>query len=173
VAYWYQTHPHAPFPKLPSNLLPLSQVSKPAIEAENLLASGKVTGGELRTQTMQGFNGAWSNDEQLWWVNAKPGDKLILALPVNDAGSYELLGFFTRAGDYGIFRTTFNGKASSTLVDGYNNIVEPTGPVSFGRFDLKKGANEMVIEVIGKDFRSAGFGDGYLVGIDGFLLIKK
>ena len=173
VAYWYQTHPHSPFPKLPANMLPLSQIAKPAIEAVTLLSQGKVTGGELRTQTMEGFNGIWSNNQQLWWVNAKPGDKLTLSLPVNDAGNYELIGFFTRAGDYGIFRTSVNGQPSATLVDGYSNTVESTGAVSFGRFNLKKGANEIAIEIIGKDFRSAGFGDGYLVGIDGFILLKK
>jgi hypothetical protein len=173
VAYWYQTHPHPPFPKLSVNLLPLSEVSKPAIEAESLLTSAKVTGGDLRMQPMEGFNNKWSNNQQLWWVNGGPGNKLTLSLPVNDAGSYDVIGFFTRASDYGIFRTTVNGEASSTLVDGYSNTVEPTGPVSFGRFDLKKGTNEVVIEIIGKDFRSAGFGDGYLVGIDGFSLVKK
>jgi arylsulfatase A len=124
-------------------------------------------------QPMEGFNNKWSNNQQLWWVNGGPGNKLTLSLPVNDAGSYDVIGFFTRASDYGIFRTTVNGEASSTLVDGYSNTVEPTGPVSFGRFDLKKGTNEVVIEIIGKDFRSAGFGDGYLVGIDGFSLVKK
>lgn len=36
VAYWYQTHPHPSFPKLPSDILPLSLVSKPTIEAEAL-----------------------------------------------------------------------------------------------------------------------------------------
>ena len=124
-------------------------------------------------QDMATFNSAWSNNKQLWWVNAKPGDKLTLSLPVNDAGNYELIGFFTRAGDYGIFKTSVNGQPSTTYVDGYSTTVEPTGPVSFGRFELKKGTAELVIELIGKDFRSAGFGDGYLVGIDGFLLLKK
>jgi hypothetical protein len=35
---------------------------------------------------------------------------------------------------------------------------------------LRKGANELVVELLGKDVRSAGYADGYLVGIDGFLL---
>jgi hypothetical protein len=173
VAFWYQTHPHAPFPKLPDNLMPLSQASKPAIEAESFLNTAKTTGGELRIQKMDGFKGAWSNNEQLWWVNAKPGDKLTLPLQVVGDGNYEVIGFFTRAGDYGIIRASINGRKSDTWIDAYSNTVEPTGSVSLGRFDLKKGANEMVIEIAGKDFRSAGFADGYLVGIDGFSLLKK
>ena len=173
VAFWYQTHPHALFPKLPSNLMPLAQIAKPSIEAENFLNSAKITGGELRTQEMDVFKGTWSNNKQLWWVNAKPGDKLTLPLQVAEDGDYEVIGFFTRAGDYGIVRAGINGQKSDTWIDAYSSAVEPTGPVSFGNFKLRKGTNDLVIEIVGKDFRSAGFGDGHLVGIDGFLLIKK
>ena len=173
VAFWYQTHPHSRFPKLPADLMPLAQIAKPAIEAEHLLNVAKVTGGELRTQKMDAFKGTWSNNEQLWWVNAKPGDKLTIPLQATEDGNYEVLGFFTRAGDYGIIRVAINGLTSDTWIDAYSSTVEPTGSVSFGNFNLKKGVNNLVIEIAGKDFRSAGFGDGYLVGIDGFLLIKK
>lgn len=173
VAFWYQTHPHAPFPKLPGNLMPLSQVSKPAIEAENFINSAKISGGELRIQKMDGFKGTWSNNEQLWWVNAKPGDQLTLPLQIAEEGNYEVIGFFTRAGDYGIIHASINGQRSETWIDAYSNTVESTGAVSLGRFNLKKGINEIVIEIAGKDFRSSGFGDGYLVGIDGFSLLKK
>lgn len=48
--------------------------------------------------------------------------------------------------------------------------LEPTGPISCGRVPLQVGTNEVVVEVIGKDARSAGYSDGYLVGIDGFTL---
>ena len=153
VAFWYQTHPHASFPKLPDNLMPLSQVSKPTIEAESFINTAKITGGELRVQKMDDFKGTWSNSEQLWWVNAKPGDKLTLPLQVAEEGNYEVIGFFTRAGDYGIIRASINGQISDTWIDAYSNAVEPTGPVSLGRFNLKKGISEIVIEIAGKDFR--------------------
>jgi hypothetical protein len=48
--------------------------------------------------------------------------------------------------------------------------VESTGPLSFGNVDLRQGVNELVVELLGKDARAAGYSDGYLVGIDGFLL---
>ena len=41
-----------------------------------------------------------------------------------------------------------------------------------GNPQLKKGVNEVMIELVGKDVRSAGYSDGYLVGVDGFLLRK-
>lgn len=170
VAYWYQTHPHPPFPSLPQNLLPLSQISEPAIEAENLLNSVTVSGGEAQIQDMSGFTGKWSGNAQLWWVDAKPGDRLTIPLESAEAGEYEIIGFFTRAQDYGIIRLWVNGTPAGDLVDGYSPEVENTGPISFGRIQLKKGANAVEVELIGKDARSAGYSAGYLVGIDGFLL---
>ena len=173
VVYWYQTHPRPAFPALPQNLMPLSLSFKPTVEAESLLAGATVTGGELRVQDMRTFQRPWSGNAQLWWVEAKPGDKLTLPLTVPANGRYEVVGFFTRAGDYGIFRTAINGKIIGDLVDGYSEKVEPTGPVSFGFVELKKGPNNLTIEIIGKEARSAGYSNGYLVGIDGFYLNKE
>jgi hypothetical protein len=173
VAYWYQSHPRSPFPALPQNLMPLALSLKPNIEAESLLASAAVSGGELRVQEMGGFESRWSGNAQLWWVEAKPGDKLTIPITAPADGTYELIGFFTRAGDYGIFRTSMNGKAIGSLVDGYSPKVEPTGPISFGQVQMRKGVNQLTIEIVGKEARSAGYSNGYLVGIDGFQLSKE
>jgi hypothetical protein len=173
VAYWYQTHPKPAFASLPQNLMPRALSLKPTIEAESLLGTATVNGGELRVQDMGTFNNGWSGSKQLWWVEAKPGDKLTLPIAAPADGEYELVGFFTRAGDYGIFRTSLNGQAIGTLIDGYSEKVEPTGPVSFGQIQLKKGVNNLLIEIIGKESRADGYSNGYLVGIDGFLLNKE
>ncbi len=45
-----------------------------------------------------------------------------------------------------------------------------TGPVSLGRARLRAGANELTLELVGKDPRAQGYSEGYLVGIDGFEL---
>jgi hypothetical protein len=170
VAFWYQSHPHLPFPALSEQLLPLARISAPSIEAEALLARARATGGELQIQDMSTFTGEWSGGAQLWWVQAKPGDRLTLPLEAPAAGRYELLGFFTRAPDYGVIRIHVNGRPAGPLVDGYAARVESTGPLSFGNVDLRQGVNELVVELLGKDARAAGYSDGYLVGIDGFLL---
>lgn len=170
VAFWYQTHPHPPFPPLPAQLMPLAAVSAPTIEGEGLLAAARVTGGELNVQEMGVFTGEWGGGAQLWWVHARPGDRLTLPLEASSAGRYELIGFFTRAQDYGIVRLHVNGQPIGPLMDGYARQVEPTGPLSFGNVELRRGVNELVVELLGKDARSAGYSDGYLVGIDGFLL---
>jgi hypothetical protein len=177
TAFWYQTHPHAPFPALPADLIPLPpwepRTIEGMIEGEALAASARATAGEVRVQDMANFESeraTWSGGAQLWWVEASPGARLTLRLDAPAAGSYELVGYFTRATDYGRVRLHANGRALSPTVEGYAPAVEPTGAVSFGRVPLRAGANELVVEIVGKDPRSQGFGGGYLVGIDGFLL---
>jgi len=172
VAYWYQDHPHAKFPALPENLIPLSGISGPDIEAESLINEAGISNGRLEIQNMENFNGTWSNDEQLWWIDARPGDQLKIPIEASEEGMYELIGFFTRARDYGIIRVEVNGQSTGHLMDGFSEQVETSGPVSFGRVQLSEGRNELIFHLVGKDSRAAGFGEGYLVGIDGFLLYK-
>jgi hypothetical protein len=177
VAYWYQTHPHRPFPALPTALLPYEPAARLRIaglvEAEGALGTARVTAGELRAQDMgawEGDSARWSGGAQLWWVEARPGARLTLPLRAPSAGTYEIVGRFTRAGDYGDVRVRVNGRALPTVVRGYAPAVEATGPISLGRAPLRAGANALVVEIVGKDARAQGYSDGYLVGIDGFEL---
>ena len=39
------------------------------------------TGGRAQVQAIDSFG--WSSDAQLWWIDARPGDRLVLDLPVN------------------------------------------------------------------------------------------
>lgn len=172
VAFWYQTHPHSDFPPLPEHLLPISQGATPSIEAEVLADRARATGGQVQTQDMSTFEETWSEGSQLWWTEAAPGDRLTIPIEVNEAGTYDLFGFFTRAPDYGIVRLHVGGQTLRPMVDGFNKSVEPTGPISFGAVSLEAGTNEVVVELVGKDARSSGYSGGYLVGIDGFLLRK-
>jgi hypothetical protein len=177
VAFWYQTHPHAPFPPLPGRLMPAPAWQPPRvtglIEAEDMLGDAKVTAGELRVQEMTEWetdSAAWGAAKQLWWVESQPGAKLTLPLRVSRAGTRELVGYFTRARDYGQIRVSVNGRLLPPIVNGYSPNVEPTGPISFGRVQLKAGENQLTIEIVGKDPRAQGYSNGYLVGIDGFVL---
>jgi hypothetical protein len=136
------------------------------IEGETLVRGAKATSGQVTRQEMGGFAGDWSGIEQLWWLPTRAGERLTLSVNAPEAGEYELVGYFTQARDYGDAQITVNGQALQGVARGYNPDVRPSGPVSFGRVQMKAGANEVVVEVTGKDARSAG----YLVGIDGFLL---
>jgi hypothetical protein len=123
------------------------------------------TEGPISTQEMGEFSGDWSGDEQLWWRPTKAGSRITLRLNAPETRTYELLGYFTTARDYGNVRLLLNGKEVGAF-KGYTQEVRPSGPVAFGRQSLQSGANELVVEVTGKEAASTG----YLVGIDGFVL---
>ena len=42
--------------------------------------------GNVQTQGMGHYRGKWTNDDQLWWTGAKPGDKLEVIVPVERPG---------------------------------------------------------------------------------------
>ena len=177
VAFWYQTHPHAPFPPLPAELMPIAQEPPDTIpgmvEAEAALARARVTAGAVRLQEMSEWevdSARWSGGTHLWWVEGRQGARLTMPLRAPRAGSFELVGYFTRATNYGDVQVSVNGRRLSPIVRGYAPTVQPTGPISFGRVPLRRGANEVVLEIVGKDPRSQGYSEGYLVGVDGFVL---
>ena len=92
MAYWYLTpggndpYRAAPLSERVGYWTPVESIKlKGAIEGEKLKILGK-TGGNTQEQELSGFGGQWSNDAHLWWIDAKPGDKLDLALPVKQAG---------------------------------------------------------------------------------------
>ena len=173
VAFWYQTEPHAPFPTFPSNpdsLLPF--VPPPpmkipgAIEGESLLKSAKATMGPVEVQDMSPWLHEWSSAEQLWWRPTAVGATLTLSLPAPADGEYELVGYFSRAKDYGNIQVLVNDAPAGPVVNLFDPEVKPTGAVSLGKVQLKQGANPLQIRVTGKDTRSGG----YLVGLDAFVL---
>ncbi len=173
VAFWYQTHPRPAFPPLPTNLLPMEPVPTPKIpgmiEGESMVQGASATDGNIDVQEMTPWEATWSNDNQLWWLPTKVGAKLTLTLTVPEAGEYDLIGYFTRAKDYGDVRIRINsGDLLPATVKGYDSEVRPTGPLTLGRVSLKQGANVVELEIVGKDEKSTG----YLVGLDGFVLKK-
>lgn len=177
VAYWYQTHPHAPFPPLPAELLPAepwrARRIPGVIEGEALVGAARATAGKVQVQDMGVFESGtrtWSDAAQLWWVEGRPGARLTIPLRVDTAGTYTLVGRFTRAQDYGVVRVSVNGTALPNTFDGYGPTVEPSGPVALGAARFRAGVNAITLELVGKNPRAQGYSDGYLVGLDGFLL---
>src|SRR5207302_9270435 len=81
VAYWYLAQdgkdPYRPVPlnQRVGYWTPVENVKvKGALEGESLKIISK-TGGNPQEQELTGFQGQWSNDAHLWWIDAKPGDK--------------------------------------------------------------------------------------------------
>lgn len=107
---------------------------------------------------------------QLWWAEARPGARLTIPVRVPAAGTYEVVGHFTRGPEFGNVRVRVNARDLPATVEGYSPTVLPTGPISLGRAAFQRGANQIAVEIVGKDPRSQGYSEGYLVGVDGFLL---
>jgi hypothetical protein len=169
MAYWYL----AADGKDPYKPLPLDQrvgywtdvqtyKINGAIEGERMKVLAK-TGGNPHEQDMTAWTGQWSNEAQLWWTGAHPGDKLDLALPVSKNGKYKLSAQFTKAPDYGIAQLYLDGKKLGEPIELYHESVIPSGILSLGTLDLNAGEHKLSVEIVGANDKAA---KSYMVGLD-------
>ena len=135
---------------------------KGAIEGEKLKVLAK-TAGEPQEQDLTGFEGAWSGDAHLWWIGAKPGDKLDLALPVKGAGKYRVSMQFTKAPDYGIVQLYLDGEKLGNPLDLYRKAVRPTGVMAMGDRELTAGEHKLTVEILGANDKAI---KSYMFGLD-------
>ena len=169
MAYWYVTaggnDPYRPAP-LSERVGYWTTIEtfkiKDALEGEKLKLLGK-TGGEIQEQDMTGFDGAWSNDAHLWWIGAKPGDKLDLALPVKANGKYRLSVQMTKAPDYGIVQLYLDGQKLGQPIDLYRKVVRPSDVLALGEHELTAGEHKLTAEIVGANTKAK---NSYLVGLD-------
>ena len=144
---------------------------KPAsgvIEGESLKVLSK-TAGDPQEQDMTAFGDRWSNDGHLWWINAKPGDALTLALPVEKAGKYQLRAQLTKAMDYGIVQLALDGKKLSGPIDLYNNGVVPTGELDLSQHELTAGEHQLSVTITGANEKAV---KSYMFGLDYVKLVE-
>jgi hypothetical protein len=174
MAYWYlEPGGHDPYLPLPLeertgyNIPAAPKQVLGAIEGESLKVLAK-TGGNLQPQDMASFGNRWSNDSQLWWTGAKPGDKLELALPVANAGKYKALAQFTRAVDYGIVQLALDGRKLGNPIDLYNNGVVATGELDLGTHTLSAGEHKLTVEITGANAKAE---KSYMFGLDYVTLV--
>lgn len=133
-----------------------------ALEGEDLKILEK-TQGMVQKQDMWQFGANWSKDAQLWWTGAKPGDRLMLAFPVEDSRSYDLTVQLTKACDYGIVQFFLDERKIGEPIDLYNADVVPTGRLSFGKHELNKGEHRLTVEIIGANPDAV---NQYMFGLD-------
>lgn len=174
VAYWYSSGPVQPWFVMP----PASQLALPkplgpqfvipkAMEGEDLTGAAKASAGHVGGQGMQQYGNAWSRSGQLFWNEGqKPGDTLTLTLTPPAAGTYDLVGYFTQAGDYGQVSFAINGKPLGTAFDGYMPTVVASGPVTLGSVTLPAGPSALVVTVTGKNEKASA----YCFGLDALAL---
>ncbi|HWH69464.1 MAG TPA: DUF2961 domain-containing protein, partial [Candidatus Sulfotelmatobacter sp.] len=133
-----------------------------ALEGERLKVLAK-TSGNPHEQDMSGYEGQWSNDAHLWWVDAKPGDKLDLALPVSKAGNYSLGLQLTKAPDYGIVQLYLDGQKLGAPIDLYYPAVSATGRLALGTHQLSAGEHKLTAEILGANDKAV---KRYMFGLD-------
>jgi hypothetical protein len=111
----------------------------------------------------------FSRDAQLWWRDAKAGDVLVLAVPVKEAGRYQVSAALCCADDYGIVQFALAGQPLGAPFDGYADHVQSTGARELGVVDLRAGDNELRCELVGKNDKAK---PRFMLGID-YLRLEK
>lgn len=169
TAYWYGKPGSTAAKPVDVTLLLPPEIERPkpvegALEGENFRIVSK-SGGEWEKQ-----GGFWqlSNELQLWWRNGKPGDKLVLEFEAPSSGTFEVLGNFCHARDYGIQKLTINGQSAGTH-DFYQANIE-WKKLSLGKFEIKKGTNTLEVEIVGTNDKANP--KSYMFGLD-YLLLQK
>lgn len=176
TAYWYQSGGRDPYLPVPlrertsywdDNAVATRRVPG-VLEGEKLVVRGRPNG-VLQEQDMSGFGGEWSGDSQLWWTQAKPGDRLDLVIPVAAPGSYEVRAQFTKAIDYAVVEVSLGGEVLTPELDFYNDGVVATGPVTLGRRHLVPGDHVLTLRIKGANPKAV---PGHMVGLDYVRLVR-
>jgi hypothetical protein len=171
TVYWYL----APGGRDPYPALPLSErvgywndvdlqvrKVKGALEGEQLKVLSK-TAGKPQEQDMTSYEGDWSGGAHLWWTEAKPGDRLELAVPVTAAATYQITAQLTKAVDYGIVQLSLDGRKLGGPIDLFNNGVIATGPLDLGTQAMSAGGHTLTVEIVGAN---AAAMKSYMFGLD-------
>jgi hypothetical protein len=139
-----------------------------AIEGESLKVVSKT--GSTAPQNMAAFTlSKWSGNNQLWWTGGKPGDKLVLELPVTKTGRYEVFLTVAKAIDYGIVTIALDDHPPTAPIDLFNNGVVNM-PVSLGTHELTAGTHKITVTIEGANPRAQ---KAYMFGLDYVALIPK
>jgi len=138
------------------------------IEGEELKVLSR-TGGNASEQDMTAWGETWSNEAQLWWTGAKPGAKLVLALPVAKAGKYKLFAQLTKAVDYGIVQFSLDGAKLGQPVDLFHDGVVPSGELDWGAHTLSAGEHRLTVEITGANPQAV---KSFMFGLDYVKLVE-
>ncbi len=169
IAYWYAKPGFKgdiePVPMKERELLEVPQPKKlPGVVEGESLKIIQITGGTADGQAMDTFGEKWSGNCHLWWHGAKKGDVLVLAFDSNADGEKTLSLALTKAPDYGTVRISVNGKILKEEIDLYSANVVPTGELKFQNTAIKKGTNELKVEIVGTNPKANP--KSYMFGFD-------
>ena len=146
------------------NLYEAAKVVPGLIEAESLKVLS-VSRGRVEPQDMAPFGNHWSDDSQMvWWGGLSKGDQLVLDVPVDKAGSYELQLHLSKAEDYGIFSFQLDDGPESEAIDLFAPKLQPPMLFKLKPATLTRGNHRLKIFYHGKnpDSRNSLIGIDYL-----------
>lgn len=182
TSFWYQKKIHQPWPRLekiianePWNPSKGRWHVPGSIEAEDLglLSFESRLGPNAKPAVIQDLPNL-SGDHMLLFDSGGKG-RFSLAVPVDDAGNYDLKIHFVRAPEYGIVQLRINGEVVGESVDTYKKTQDLTRPLwppkafDFGVVELKEGLNVFEFSVESKNEEA----EGYKVGIDCLVLERS
>ncbi|MBM3975349.1 MAG: DUF2961 domain-containing protein, partial [Planctomycetes bacterium] len=171
VAYWYGAPGAAaglpPVPAATERLLlplvgPRMFVAEGALEGESLRVVA-CTGGTHEVQNLSFVMDTFSRDGQRWWRDGAVGDRLVLAVPVAQAGRHRVTLALTKADDFGVVRVELGGKEIASTFDGYAPRVMTSGPLDLGVVDLPAGEVELAFTLLGSNAKAK---PRRMVGVD-------
>ncbi len=132
-----------------------------AIEGETLDAHASA--GRARPQAMGNFqDDRWSDNAQLFWTGASPGEELTLELPARK-GRADLEVVLTCASDYGIVQLSLDDEPIGPPIDCYHSSVITTGVLTFPELDLDEGKHTLQARIVGANPRAK---KAYMFGLD-------
>ena len=131
------------------------------IEAENMVLDSLGNG---RISFQYGADWGLSNNKQLFWQEAEPGDQLDLSFISETGGRHPVDLFYTKAPDYGDYQLFLNGSPLTGTIEGYAEEVQ-RDQLQLGEHALKKGENTLSIRIQGRSPTE----DRAFVGIDALI----
>jgi hypothetical protein len=146
-----------------------------AIEGEDLRIISQSPGCEtVKQQLGDGSQGSWSNLYHLWCKAMKKGQIVTVNVPIDEAGRYEVIPYFTRSFDYGVVQCFINGRPAGEPIDTFN-VDDPDAigtPVahSLGVHDLPAVGFTFMVKVVGSNEQSKHPGTYW--GLDCIVLKK-
>ncbi|MFN8140383.1 MAG: glycoside hydrolase family 172 protein [Fimbriimonadales bacterium] len=149
VSYWYQKPGGSDgFAPITSEMQTVFTLPEPlrvkgAIEGESLKLISK-SGGELEKQEL---DERWSNSQQVWWRDAKPGDKASWEVPSSATGKLRLRANCCVAADYGLVQLYWNGEKLGSPIDFYSATLN-VRLIDFGEVQVSQ-VNRLEAEIVG------------------------
>lgn len=140
--------------------LSMEEAVEGAVEAEDLRVTELTFG---RTTEQMVPNGLTSKNTILWWREGVPGARLTLVLDSPEAGPHEILTAFLYDREMGTVQFALNDAEIGEPIDFYKPDLTPSGPVSLGVHEFKKGENRLTVKMLGANSEAE---PNYIFGID-------